>query len=143
MLTADPSARATYGDDAHRCAFCSARQTSRDPLTPATARQALVSGVAEGDLLCTVCDAGFTADADARDEMVLDAEIAKAEPDLAPMPGELSYDPAEDLAAALESQGYRTTARTLRESQGAHRVGVLREIARALPGFALDAAVSQ
>ena len=65
MLTADPSARATYGDDAHRCAFCSARQTSRDPLTPATARQALASGVAEGDLLCTVCDAGFTADADA------------------------------------------------------------------------------
>lgn len=98
MLTArhhDPALRATYGDGTHHCVRCN---DSRALLTEASARQARDNAwLCAGDLLCAPCDAALTADAEAVDEMVLDAEAAKAEPDLAPMPWERSYEPAPAL----------------------------------------------
>lgn len=72
--------RATYGDDLHRCQWCPADAPPARRLAPATERQAGVArGLTEGDLVCPTCAALLSADADALDEMVLDAETALTE----------------------------------------------------------------
>lgn len=73
-------ARATYGDDLHRCQWCPTSAPLARRLAPATARQAGVArGLSEGDLVCEPCAAALSADADALDEMVLDADVALSE----------------------------------------------------------------
>lgn len=63
----------------HRCAWCRAAASRTTRLEPATERQASVaSGCGAGDLICAPCGAMFAADADALDEMVLDAETRAA-----------------------------------------------------------------
>ena len=78
-------------EPAHRCEFCGARATK---LTPATERQARAARALDvGALLCPTDAANLTADADARDEMVLDAEVAKADADVSPLPWERTWTP--------------------------------------------------
>lgn len=73
-------ARATYGADTHHCQWCPTSAPPARRLAPATERQAGVArGLTEGDLVCPTCAALLSADADALDEMVLDADVALSE----------------------------------------------------------------
>lgn len=73
----DLALRATYGCGVHRCSRCPDCAPPARSLAPATERQASVAhGLHEGDLVCPTCAALLSADADALDEMVLDADGA-------------------------------------------------------------------
>lgn len=73
MLDHGLSLRSVYGCGDHACEHCGARAA----LEPITARLAQTTRhLREGDLCCTSCRTGLRQDADAIDEMTLDAETA-------------------------------------------------------------------